>query len=397
MLEAGIEEALTQINDSGITNLNSNGWALTGSTYTKTRYFNDSYFIASISTDDPPIVTSQGFVPVPRNPAVPMGWLATIGLDSQSVTQYSGRTVVVTTQRQALWAKAMVAKGQINLNGNNITTDSFDSSDPNHSTGGQYDVNKRKSNGDVATDSTIINSLNAGNANLFGRASTGPGGSVDIGPNGVIGDIAWHQSNSGIEPGWTNNDMNVYFPDVILPFTSGFSPQNGSLGGTNYTYLLNGGSSGTDYSISDFSLASSQVMLITNHVRLLVTGSLSMHGNSQIVVAPNSSLILYMQGSSASLGGNGVMNYTGNATNFVYLGLPTNTSLSFNGNAAFTGVIYAPSASFSLGGGGNNTEDFVGASVSNTVTMNGHFNFHYDEALGKRFWAQGYINSWNEQ
>ena len=90
-------------------------------------------------------------------------------------------------------------------------------------------------------------------------------------------------------------------------------------------------------------------------------------------------------------------NIEGNAISFVYYGLKSNTSLKFSGNAAFTGVIYAPYADFTLGGGGNDTYDFVGASVSKTATLNGHFNFHYDESLAARFPIKRYVvYSWNE-
>jgi hypothetical protein len=100
---------------------------------------------------------------------------------------------------------------------------------------------------------------------------------------------------------------------------------------------------------------------------------------------------------SASLGGNGVANPSGNAFNVKYFGLPSNTSLSFGGNAAFSGVIYAPNAAFTLGGGGSTTYDFVGSSITASVRMNGHFNSHYDEALGRIGMSRGFIpTSWNE-
>ncbi len=51
-----------------------------------------------------------------------------------------------------------------------------------------------------------------------------------------------------------------------------------------------------------------------------------------------------------------------------------------------------------MGGGGNDTWDFVGASVSRTVKMNGHFNFHFDENLARIGPGRGYIPvSWNER
>ena len=67
------------------------------------------------------------------------------------------------------------------------------------------------------------------------------------------------------------------------------------------------------------------------------------------------------------------------------------------GNGTFTGAIYAPEAAFSMSGGGGGAEDFIGASVSKTVTMNGHFNFHYDENLARigsdTTWL---VDSWEE-
>jgi hypothetical protein len=86
-----------------------------------------------------------------------------------------------------------------------------------------------------------------------------------------------------------------------------------------------------------------------------------------------------------------------NAANFYLFGLPTCTDVSFGGNAAYTGVIYAPQADFHLGGGGNTTYDFVGASVSKTVHMNGHYRFHYDENLRRVGIGRGYIpTNWKE-
>jgi hypothetical protein len=60
-------------------------------------------------------------------------------------------------------------------------------------------------------------------------------------------------------------------------------------------------------------------------------------------------------------------------------------------------VIYAPNANFTMNGGGNSAYDFVGASITKTVTMNGHFKFHYDEALAKYGPSRGFVlTSWNE-
>jgi hypothetical protein len=383
--EAGIEEALTHLYYNGGSNLAVNGWVPSGGNYAKQRGDNgaDYYYVVQISSNSNPTITSRGFVRLPNQ------------------TGYISRCVRVSTVRDGMFAKAMVAKGQINMNGNNVRTDSFDSGDPNFSTNGKYDSAKAKDGGDVASDASVVNTVNVGNANIHGKVATGPGGTVAVGSNGAVGSTAWQNAgNKGIESGWFSDDMNVSFPEVQPPFDGGaFTPGNGKLYGTNYTYLLTGG----NYQLSSLSMSGQQAMFVTNDTVLWVTGNVSVSGQAQIIIATNSSLNLYVgtssgSGASASLGGNGIMNNSiGNATNFFYHGLPSNTSVSFSGNAAFTGVIYAPDAALSLGGGGNNTYDFVGASVTSTVTMNGHFNFHYDEALGRRGPARGYIiTGWNE-
>ena len=72
-------------------------------------------------------------------------------------------------------------------------------------------------------------------------------------------------------------------------------------------------------------------------------------------------------------------------------------AIAYSGNANFVGGVYAPSAVFTLGGGGNDVWDFIGGSVTKSVQMNGHFHFHYDEALGRIGPARGYLPvSWKE-
>jgi hypothetical protein len=260
-----------------------------------------------------------------------------------------------------------------------------------------YDATKRKSNGDIATNSGIIDSLNVGNANIYGRVSTGPGGSIAVGDNGSVGDAAWHAAGSlGIQPGRSRDDMNISFPPVEAPFTVGLPPVGATVNGTNYSYVLTSG----DYSLSSIRLsnAGNNRILVTGDARLYVDGDISITGrDAGIFIGPNASLKVYAAGASTSIGGIGVVNESGVAENYQYYGLPSNKSVSFSGNAAYVGTIYAPDADLILGGGGNNTYDFVGASVSNTVKMNGHFNFHYDEALANLNNVGKYlISSWDE-
>jgi hypothetical protein len=69
-----------------------------------------------------------------------------------------------------------------------------------------------------------------------------------------------------------------------------------------------------------------------------------------------------------------------------------------SGNAGWTGVIYAPNADMTGSGGGNNSQDICGAIVAKTITLNGHWNFHYDESLKAGGASRGWVaKSWREQ
>jgi len=198
--------------------------------------------------------------------------------------------------------------------------------------------------------------------------------------------------------------MNVDFPPVGVPSTtSSVSYGNVNVGGTNYNFVLNGGR----YEVIGSQGLTGNVLVQGNAILYVPYGSsLSFSGSDKITIAPGASLKLFVGCATASWSGNAAIvnqnlsipaTHDVGALHFQYYGLPTNTQLNMTGNAAFTGVIYAPSANLKLGGGGNNHYDLVGSTVTQTVTMNGHMNFHYDEAL--KDWGPdlGYVVSdWNE-
>jgi hypothetical protein len=401
LVEAGAEEALSQLHLNGITNLASNGWTPVtseyGFAYYMKRQLGDSYFEAFITPTEPPVVHSHGYVPVPLRSGGFIGaLLANLVVSDAHPKGYVGRRVRLTTKNSALFAKGLVADGQINLNGNNVTTDSFDSlSDaPGTTTFISYDdavaANALGSKGDVATNSGLVDSLNVGNANIMGKVATGPGGSVAIGPNGSVGDNTWHLTGrTGIQPGFVSDDMNVDFKPVQVPFTGGYSTPGADANHPGYNYVLGSG----NYQLSNFS----GNVLITGDAVLHVTHNLSFTGNDYLEIAPGARLQIFMSGTSANFGGNATWNKDGSALNLQYWGLPSNTSVSVGGNGAFTGTIYAPQAELTLNGGGKDEYDFVGASISKTAQLNGKVQFHYDEALARVGPDRGYIvNSWNE-
>ena len=396
VLEAGIEEALTQLRHREVGELHSNGWIPVNGHYAKEIRIGDTYCHVAIDVSGPtPVIYSTAYVPAPLSSGIQAGMIqGQIGPsldDSRFAQGFIKRTVRVQTIRNALFARGMVAEDDINLNGNNVSTDSYNSMHEDRSTDGRYDPAKKGDKGDIATNSGLVNSLNVGNANIMGKVSTGKGGAVAIGPNGTVGDQAWHTSGGrGMQPGAFTDDMNAVFDPAEVPFTSGYViPGGATVGAESYTYVLGNG----NYLLNNFG----GKVLVQGDAILHVTGSISFAGDDSLEIAPGGSLQIFMSGSTASFAGNATWNENGSPLQLQYFGLPGNTSVSISGNGAFSGTIYAPSADLSLNGGGKDNYDFTGASISKTVRMNGKVQFHYDEALADYGLSTGYIPvTWDE-
>jgi hypothetical protein len=285
-----------------------------------------------------------------------------------------------------LFNVSLAARTNITMNGNGLSADSFNSSNTNQSNNGIYTSSKSSTNGDVAV---LYGSLDLGNHSVSGDVYLGPTASLNSGTNQVSGKVY--------------TDYNYDFPDVASPDTSGWLPPGAGIGGllgglisaldgNSYSYVFN--TSG-DYLIANLS---GSIYVATNaHVRLLVqNGSID-----KVVIAGSGTnagnLTMYVSASSFSITGSGTINSPGRAANFAYYGLPGNTSISLNGNANFTGTLYAPDASLTLNGSGSSTYDFVGSCVAKSVTFNGHFMFHYDEDLLNSGASRGYFAvHWSE-
>src|SRR6266498_3994975 len=134
VVEAGVEEALTQLHYNNIDHLAANNWtALDSGWYSKQHYVDSaSYYDVAIKQVGPPetagpIIVSTAYVPAPFVPG------ASGMVFSQVVTPnsapYVKRRVRVNTVRNPLFTGAMLAKGRIDMSGNNVSTDGFDSTD----------------------------------------------------------------------------------------------------------------------------------------------------------------------------------------------------------------------------------------------------------------------------
>ena len=413
--EAGVEDALAMLNKFNsqfdqLTNwatsasLNSDNWAALGNnTYHARRFLGDDYYDVYVTNiNNTPVISSKGYTRWYYNGGSSFQQTyASVALNQSTAPVMVARKVNVGTRTDPLFNVAMAAIEQIDFAGKNVQTDSFDSCNSLYNDGGLYPYNypdRQLANGDVVTDLAILDSLNVGNAKIKGQAKTGPTGTMKVLANGSVGDKAWVEGgNKGVQPGHFADDMNVLFPKVEWPGGSlqwvHSYPSGTNINGKTYYYMIPGDG---DWIIADLTKA----MYIAGKVNVVVYNKLQLTGaNDEIYIAPGSQVRMYVGWNvgDATIAGNGIINASGNANDFWLLGMPDLQKLAFAGNASFAGVIYAPQTALTLGGGGNNVIDFVGCSVSKSVKMNGHYNFHYDECLRNQGPPRGYIpTSWKE-
>jgi hypothetical protein len=406
LTEAGVEDGLAFINKYAgnftmVTNWSTSAsaaednWTVSGNVFSMHRVINASgdYYDVTIDNSNPgsPIINSEGKAGYTLSSARSPFFLAAAGLPVSSASALISRKIIVQAVYSALFPGAITTVTNIDLNGNNVRVDSFDSTLTNASSWrtnlgyGIYDITKARARGDVMTDSSLVGAITVGQANIYGHLDTGPGGTPTVGQNGYVGPLP--QNGSGIQPGYVTDDMNMVFPPVILPNGAGgwpSIPANHVITNSGNYYMIR---------IDD------DLTVNAPNVTIFVDGSISLSGNDSITIGTNASRVsFYVGGPTISATGNATINnQTMNAGVFGLYCLPTVTSINFGGNAAFTGTIYAPQADFQFGGGGNNMYDFVGALVAYSATLNGHANFHYDESLKRNGPGIGYIPySWKE-
>ena len=122
----------------------------------------------------------------------------------------------------------------------------------------------------------------------------------------------------------------------------------------------------------------------SRYANFYVSGNFNAQNNSTILITPGASLRLYVGSTSGSAVAAtfGIVNSFGNAFNFQMFGLPTCTSVTITGGNVYLGTFYAPKAELtSFGGGTGSSVDCQGAFAVQSISMNGHSSFHFDQNL----------------
>lgn len=385
--EAAVDEALAQMCASP-GDFSANGWngspspGTTGTYTAAQRNLSGGYYTVSIKGGVSPTIYATGFVYV---------------ADSGDTVK---RAVAVQTTPKEVspFQVGLGAVGSINMNGNGAASDSWNSQTNTQSTGGQFDSNKTSTNGSVASVDGIVN---IGNHTIDGNLYLGPTATYQSGVGQVLGTIYY--------------DYNIQFPDVTLPTVDANGNSVSWVNGTETTV----GSGKTAVTSYHFTSANNNGYYIVNNsdgiivdpgvtVTLQVTvqsyapTGLAIGGgttNAGTVIMYHNPTVNGNQTGSINLAGNSIGGAVDNRpVNFQYYGMPTVTSITLGGTSTFIGAIYAPEASLTLNGGGN-SNNLEGAAIVNNVTLNGHYDFHYDVSLANYVTgpSRGYIPfSWQE-
>jgi len=187
----------------------------------------------------------------------------------------------------------------------------------------------------------------------------------------------------------------MQFDDVVAPFVwgSGSTPVAGTVGGTNYTYVVNG-TVNSKWNIGSVNISGGKSLVVTGGDAVLYcNGNFTTSGSGFVYIAPGASLKLYVSG-TFTVSGTGVVNATGYASKNTIYGLgTTKENWSYSGSSALIGTLYSPYDQFTLSG----TAGAFGAFSANNVVISGGASVHYDEQLGGSGGNPEYVvSSWNE-
>ena len=372
--EAGAELGMAELNsyyryDTSTAFSSSRGWSSIGANaYTRTvTNFTDS--TGRVAGSVVVTVTDlNGLYPVIQA----VSTVTPGGLTPRQIT----RGLRIITQQKSSFRYGFVARRYFELSSNTtITMDSYDSSDPNKSTNGQYDPAKRGVCGNIACLATGANSIRLQNALVYGAAATAAGGHVGFYNGSSIGatfNATQRASNEASAETfeWVKHDFVLLMPNVALPPAMTVAPNLGDI--TGNTTLTSG-----DYRVGDLKNNKGNIT-ISGNVRLYVTGRVALAGQHYIEVTSGSRLEVYVAG-DLSITGGGVINHNGIADRNTWWGLPSSTSWSLSGNGEFIGTAYAPQATLNMGG----NSDYMGAFVGDQILGGGNGGIHYDEDLGR--------------
>jgi hypothetical protein len=145
------------------------------------------------------------------------------------------------------------------------------------------------------------------------------------------------------------------------------------IGTKSYQYILPSGQWRANKVNGAVYVSGDAILTVTDAIDLKQSGD-------AVTVASGASLKLYMLGTTANIGGGGVVNETGFPINFQYFGGPNNQEVNIL-TPQLSGLIYAPNAMLVLGGKFQPSLEMLGAIVAKNMRVQGKFILHFDQSV----------------
>lgn len=268
-----------------------------------------------------------------------------------------------------LFTFAIGAQSFINVIGIGTIANSFNSYDTNQSVDGRYS-GFSGTNGNLACMAGFVS---LGNATLNGSLFLGTNASYD---------------NSGTIIGTVYTNSSFQFPAAALPTTDVNggpivwepAPTTFGLIGGKYQAFHNFTNDGYYAVLDSVSIVVESNITVCLDVKTntFAPSSIDINGGT----TNSGTLVIYQESGITTFTGNSSGGPIGNRPhNLVYIGLPAVTSVAFSGISDFTGAIYAPNSLISLNGGTVRVINLCGSFIADSITINGHYIIHFDEAL----------------
>lgn len=279
------------------------------------------------------------------------------------------RTAEVHLRRQSPFTYGLEVHDGFTFNGANIELDSFDSRV------GPYSAsNNRNDRLIVLSPSSKFGSAAVNNARIFGMLYIGAAEALVLRPQAEIKTRA--TSGGGVDERAIRRDIRLDRPyPVPMP-----SATNRILwpGGDVIQIGDQSGFTTENFVFEDLDIKSGQVVNVVGPVRWIVQGDLKLQG--ELVIEGDGELQVFLAGDLQATGGAIINSSDQPARMSLFVTATEPTRLQLAGNSTFAGSIHAPYAQLELSGSGNNGR-FKGAAVLGSITINGRYQFHFDEAL----------------
>ncbi|MBI5382382.1 MAG: hypothetical protein HZA31_10825 [Opitutae bacterium] len=288
------------------------------------------------------------------------------------------KMIEVTLRRRSLFATGLVARTNVNWGGNQKSDIDSWNSDPDNNPATApvpYAVANRTAMCTVGCPTASGTAVTL-SGEIYGFAASGGGA--------IVGGSVHGLGTTVNDPSRRRTDFAATFPtpavpstnnSIVSPFPATLPRAGDTASGSVYYYNVQSALTIPDN--TTITASKKVVLVMTNHASVNV---IALNGNKSINIGANAELTIYTNG-GMQIGGNGFTNNMPSQL-IIYGTGTTAQTITFSGNGDFTGIIYAPNATVQMHGGGNNGNVY-GSITANTIDMNGHYAFHYDEAVSK--------------